>query len=115
MFKYLITISPLGLMYGSAGAFLSPENLVGRSGAKFPPDAATLAGLFLSTNHASGEAIARHEALTENLYVAGPFWAKRDEPGYLTSAEESGSKTSENVITKRHLAVCKHAPARNRV
>jgi len=51
MFKYLISISPLGLMYGSAGAFLSPENLVGRSGAKFPPDAATLSGLMFSINN----------------------------------------------------------------
>ena len=36
-FQYLIKISPLGFMYGSAGGFLSPENLVGRAGAKFPP------------------------------------------------------------------------------
>ena len=50
MFKYLISINPLGFMYGSAGAFLSPENLVGRSGAKFPPEAATLSGLIFSIN-----------------------------------------------------------------
>jgi CRISPR-associated protein Cmr3 len=80
MFKHLITVSPLGLMYGSAGAFLSPENLVGRSGAKFPPDAATLAGLFFSANHSIGGAIASHEVLRENLYVSGPFWAKRKHP-----------------------------------
>jgi CRISPR-associated protein Cmr3 len=80
MFKHLITVSPLGLMYGSAGAFLSPENLVGRSGAKFPPDAATLAGLFFSANHASNGANASHETLRDNLYVAGPFWAKRNNP-----------------------------------
>ncbi|NJR70312.1 MAG: hypothetical protein HC771_17995 [Synechococcales cyanobacterium CRU_2_2] len=36
-------------------------------------------------------------------------------PGYLTSKEESGSKTSENVITTRHSAVCKHDPDPNRV
>ena len=47
MFNYLILIHPLGFMYGSAGGFLSPENLVGRSGSKFPPEATTLAGLFL--------------------------------------------------------------------
>jgi CRISPR-associated protein Cmr3 len=80
MFKHLITVSPLGLMYGSAGAFLSPENLVGRSGAKFPPDAATLAGLIFSANHSNGGAIAPHEILREELYVAGPFWAKREDP-----------------------------------
>ncbi len=73
MFKYLITIQPLGFMYGSAGAFLSPENLVGRSGAKFPPDAATLSGLFFSAN--KEQKFASHQDLTENLRVAGPFWA----------------------------------------
>jgi len=73
MFKYLITIQPLGLMYGSAGAFLSPENLVGRSGAKFPPDAATVSGLIFSAN--KDQRFASHEDLTENLRVAGPFWA----------------------------------------
>lgn len=73
MFKYLITIQPLGLMYGSAGAFLSPENLVGRSGAKFPPDAATLSGLLFSVN--KEKKFASHEEMTEKLRVAGPFWA----------------------------------------
>lgn len=80
MFQYLITVSPLGFMYGSAGAFLSPENLVGLSGAKFPPDAATLSGLFFSVNHATGESIDRHADLTQKLHIAGPFWAKRDQP-----------------------------------
>jgi CRISPR-associated protein Cmr3 len=79
-FEHLITISPLGLMYGSAGAFLSPQNLVGRSGSKFPPDAATLAGLFFSANLASNGAIAPHDELKEKLYLAGPFWAKRKTP-----------------------------------
>lgn len=37
MFQYLILIQPLGFLYGSAGRFLSPENLVGRSGTSFPP------------------------------------------------------------------------------
>lgn len=73
MFKYLITIQPLGFMYGSAGAFLSPENLVGKSGSKFPPDAATLSGLFFSAN--KDQAFAPHEQLRDELYVAGPFWA----------------------------------------
>ncbi|MCX5964810.1 MAG: CRISPR-associated protein [Cyanobacteria bacterium] len=85
MFKYLITVTPLGLMYGSAGAFLSPENLVGRSGAKFPPDAATLSGLFFSANYNSAEhnSQSRSESrdrLKQNLIVSGPFWAKQDEP-----------------------------------
>ena len=74
MFQYLISINPLGFMYGSAGAFLSPENLVGRSGAKFPPDAATLAGLMFSINKINKEY--SQEKLRDNLYVTGPFWAK---------------------------------------
>ena len=49
-FKFLVTVAPLGFMYGSAGAFLSPENLVGRSGSKFPPDPAAIAGLFFNAN-----------------------------------------------------------------
>ena len=77
-FKYLITVSPLGLMYGSAGAFLSPENLVGRSGAKFPPDTGTLAGLFFGTNRELQ--FTDHETLRDNLFLAGPFWAKQDRP-----------------------------------
>jgi CRISPR-associated protein Cmr3 len=74
MFKFLTIVRPLGLLYGSAGAFLSPENLVGRSGAKFPPDAATLSGLFLSTNRE--KAFADHQELKMNLTIAGAFWAR---------------------------------------
>jgi CRISPR-associated protein Cmr3 len=74
MFKYLISINPLGFMYGSAGAFLSPENLVGRSGSKFPPEAATLSGLIFSINKIN-EKITQTE-LRDNLYVTGPFWAE---------------------------------------
>ncbi|NET60955.1 MAG: CRISPR-associated protein [Symploca sp. SIO2E6] len=77
MFKFLITIQPLGLMYGSAGAFLSPESLVGRSGMKFPPDASTLSGLFFSANKSRSSP--SHQELRDNLYVAGPFWAKVDQ------------------------------------
>jgi CRISPR-associated protein Cmr3 len=71
-FKYLIAIEPLGLLYGSAGAFLSPENLVGRSGTKFPPSAVTLAGLFAAsyTEQQSGDIAA--------LRLAGPFWSFTD-------------------------------------
>ena len=78
MFRYFILIHPLGLMYGSAGGFLSPENLVGRSGSKFPPEAATLAGLFFAANKTQN--FASQEELRYRLYVAGPFWAKSDEP-----------------------------------
>lgn len=77
-FQYLITVSPLGLMYGSAGAFLSPENLVGRSGTKFPPDAGAIAGLIFGTNRQTE--FTDHKSLSDNLVVAGPFWAKQDSP-----------------------------------
>jgi len=76
MFQFMIIVRPLGLLYGSAGAFLSPENLVGRSGSKFPPDAATLSGLFLSTN--LEKPFTDHQELKMNLTIAGAFWA-RDE------------------------------------
>jgi CRISPR-associated protein Cmr3 len=78
MFNYLILINPLGFMYGSAGGFLSPENLVGRSGSKFPPEAATLAGLFFSANKA--KQFATQEELRYKLHLAGPFWAESDKP-----------------------------------
>lgn len=77
MFQYLIVIQPLGVMYGSAGAFLSPENLVGRSGSKFPPEAATLAGLFFSTNYNNPHP---KQDFKNNLFVAGPFWAESRDP-----------------------------------
>lgn len=80
MFTHLITIHPLGFMYGSAGAFLSPENLVGLSGAKFPPDAATLSGLIFSAYKAVGGEAPSQETLRHQLFVAGPFWANVDAP-----------------------------------
>jgi CRISPR-associated protein Cmr3 len=71
MFKYLIAIAPLGLLYGSAGRFLSPENLVGRSGSSFPPTAATLSGIF---------AAAHNGQPPQDLHLAGAFWAKNNDP-----------------------------------
>ena len=68
-FKYLIAIEPLGLLYGSAGGFLSPENLVGRSNASFPPSSATLSGIFAAHY---GD---RSKELL-NLQLAGAFWAE---------------------------------------
>jgi CRISPR-associated protein Cmr3 len=75
MFQYLIKIAPLGLMYGGAGGFLSPDNLVGKSGHKFPPDAAAVAGLLLNANREKGFPVP-HNNLRKELYVAGPFWAE---------------------------------------
>jgi CRISPR-associated protein Cmr3 len=77
-FRSLITISPLGLMYASAGGFLSPENLVGRANSKFPPDAATIAGLLLNANRE--QHFADPESLKNKLVITGPFWANRDNP-----------------------------------
>jgi CRISPR-associated protein Cmr3 len=70
MFQHLIAIEPLGLLYGSAGRFLSPDNLVGRSGTQFPPSAATLSGLFAAQY--GNDAV-------QDLRLAGPFWAKTEE------------------------------------
>jgi len=73
-FKYLIVIRPLGFLYGSAGRFLSPENLVGRSGTNFPPSAATLSGIF------AYEWENKNKEKLNNLQLAGPFWAEKDKP-----------------------------------
>lgn len=76
MFKHLIAIEPLGLLYGSLGKFLSPENLVGRSGAHFPPSAATLSGVFAAAYAGTNQLPKLHE----DLQLAGPFWAMADNP-----------------------------------
>jgi CRISPR-associated protein Cmr3 len=70
MFTHLISINPLGLLYGSAGRFLSPDNLVGRSGTSFPPSAATASGLF---------AAVYEKTEIWDLHLAGPFWADSNE------------------------------------
>jgi CRISPR-associated protein Cmr3 len=70
-FFYLVTIEPLGLLYGSAGRFLSPENLVGRSGSSFPPSAATLSGIFAASLPLKD---------IWSLQLAGPFWAWNRNP-----------------------------------
>ncbi len=70
LFKYLIVIEPLGLLYGSAGKFLSPENLVGRSGSHFPPNTPTVSGLFAASYDNKD---------IQNLMLAGPFWGKTEE------------------------------------
>ncbi|MDJ1182087.1 type III-B CRISPR module-associated Cmr3 family protein [Roseofilum casamattae] len=78
--QYLIIIEPLGLLYGSAGPFLSPQNLVGRSGSSFPPSAATLSGLFAAHANASIPDPYERQEFIEPLQFAGPFWAKRNNP-----------------------------------
>ncbi|MEM9543745.1 MAG: type III-B CRISPR module-associated Cmr3 family protein [Cyanobacteria bacterium P01_E01_bin.42] len=79
-FQYLVIIEPLGLLYGSAGRFLSPENLVGRSGQKFPPSATALSGIcsaVLSAEKSEGE---EWSPEFRDLQLAGPFWAWGDKP-----------------------------------
>jgi CRISPR-associated protein Cmr3 len=72
MFTHLIIIEPLGFLYGSAGRFLSPENLVGRSGANFPPSAAAVSGLFAE------KYFQENKKLFDQLQLAGPFWSTND-------------------------------------
>lgn len=74
MFEYLIVIEPLGFLYGSVGRFLSPENLVGRSGTSFPPSAASLSGLFAAAYNQT------NKNKLDTLQLAGPFWAKGAQP-----------------------------------
>lgn len=74
-FEYLVIIEPLGFLYGSAGKFLSPENLVGRSGTSFPPSAATLSGIFAASLSQQGKT-----QELKNLQLAGPFWSKSENP-----------------------------------
>jgi CRISPR-associated protein Cmr3 len=90
-FQYIIAIEPLGLLYGSSGRFLSPENLVGRSGTTFPPSSATLSGLFAG-------AYKDNQDILKNLIVAGPFWGV---------TEEVKSKDNQNfyVPTPRNYLV----------
>lgn len=73
LLKYLVSIKPLGMLYGSAGPFLSPENLVGRAGNRFPPSTATVAGLYAAEQW-------KGEGSLDNLAIVGPFWAKMDNP-----------------------------------
>jgi CRISPR-associated protein Cmr3 len=91
--SYLVTIEPLGLLYGSAGRFLSPENLVGRSGSSFPPSAATLSGIFAA--ELGGDNI-------KKLQLAGPFWGKCDElPDFYVS-------TPLNYLIEKGTSKIKH-------
>ena len=76
-FTHLLQITPLGLLYGSAGGFLSPENLVGRSGNKFPPSSATVSGLYAQVN-SNPEKTGVKTWLLPDLCLAGPFWAKQN-------------------------------------
>ena len=80
-FNFLIKVKPLGFLYGSTGAFLSAENLVGKSGAKFPPDASVLSGLILRTYQENLKSSKTEiEQIKKDLTVAGAFWAEDSNP-----------------------------------
>lgn len=111
-FQYLITLEPLGLLYGSSGRFLSPENLVGRSGSTFPPSAATFSGLFahsenqqLPTNTPNREKLL-FEALA-SLRLAGPFWGK--------TAEVSRGENQRFYVPTPHLYLSKQGRVKHRL
>jgi len=76
--SYRVIIEPLGLLYGSSGRFLSPDNLVGRSGTHFPPSAATLSGIFADT-------LTKEKRLEDLrlLQLAGPFWGDEKQSLYV--------------------------------
>ncbi len=89
-FTYIIIIEPLGLLYGSSGRFLSPENLVGRSGTNFPPSAATLSGLFAASKAKDGD--------IRDLMLAGPFWGNVDE--LISTNQNFYVPTPRNYLVK---------------
>lgn len=89
-FTHLIIIEPLGLLYGSSGRFLSPENLVGRSGSSFPPSAATLSGLFAASKGKDADIC--------DLMLAGPFWGNVDE--VMSDEQNFYVPTPRNYLVK---------------
>jgi len=70
-FQHLISLEPLGLLYGASGRFLSAENLTGAAAERFPPDSPAFAGLVAA--HLPAGAL-------RDLHTAGPFWCRLDEP-----------------------------------
>ena len=95
-FAHLISLEPLGLLYGSLGRLLSPEALTGRAGEHFPPDSPTFSGLLASQ-------LSRQEVW--DLHTAGPFWINLDGdlmlPAPLTLLQEI---TDGKRVSHRRLA-----------
>jgi len=102
MFTHLITIDPLGFLYASAGPFLSPENLVGRSGNSFPPSAATLSGLY-AAQYGEDQGEQQRTLNLPELRIAGPFWAKSNtiEDFYVPTPFNYLVEQGTNTITYR--------------
>ena len=92
------------------GAFLSPENLVGRSGNSFPPSSATVFGLYAHRYALQNQ----NDRSQINLKIAGPFWSKMEDVenfyvptpfNYLTTLDneiEKGEVAKKGTITN-HL------------
>jgi CRISPR-associated protein Cmr3 len=97
MFSHLILIEPLGLLYGSSGRFLSPDNLIGRSGSNFPPNAVTLSGLFMATHDDKKE--------MADLHLAGPFWAETHELSDPDHQNFYVPKPKNYLVKNGHIAV----------
>ncbi len=95
-FTHRILVHPLGLLYGSKGRFLSPENLVGRSGFHFPPDTPTLSGLYAAHYQNQPETLG-------SLLLAGPFWAKSDQSANFYVPTPFHSWVQDNHIQQRLL------------
>jgi CRISPR-associated protein Cmr3 len=94
-FRYLITLEPLGLLYGSNGRFLSAENLVGQAGEHFPPDSPAISGLI------AGQ-LSRPEV--RELHTAGPFWWQKEElylPAPLNLLQEKELNEGKRTVRAR--------------
>jgi CRISPR-associated protein Cmr3 len=94
-FQHLISLEPLGLLYGSSGRFLSAENLTGLAGEHFPPDSPAFAGLV------AGQ-LSRDRV--RDLHTAGPFWFRLDEdeldprlPAPLTLLQKAGGTVAARL------------------
>ncbi len=90
-FSHLLIIEPMGILYGSSGRFLSPENLVGRAGTSFPPSAATVSGIFAE------QLFENDKNALEKLQIAGAFW------GNLNDVQNFYVPTPFNYLVKDEI------------
>lgn len=99
-FHHLVSLEPLGLLYGSSGRLLSLEALTGRAAEQFPPDSPVVAGLLAGLLASQG----RHEEVW-NLHTAGPFWLTPENelmlPAPFLLIQEEGGSTGRQ--SSQHL------------